>query len=138
MAELTKSKERVKIYGEVFTPIPLVNEILDKLPDELWDHPEKTWIDNSCGNGNFLIEVKRRLLERGHSLQNVLSRIYGVEIMQDNVDECRQRLDPHNLHPDIVEKNIVCADALKYHYRFDGTDPELTDQLIHLKKLGLA
>lgn len=117
-----RTEERKKQLGEVFTPIPLVNEILDKLPDEIWDNPDKTWLDNSCGTGNFLIEVKRRLLERGHTLENVLGRIYGVDIMQDNIDDCRERLDPDNKYNKIMKNNIICADGLRYHYRFDGSD----------------
>ena len=116
-----RTKERVKQTGEVFTPPELVEEILDKLPQEVWNDTEKTWLDPSCGNGNFLVAVKDRLLARGRPLYEVLSKIYGVDIMQDNVDECRARLDPDNLYPDIVNNNIICADALRYHYRFDGS-----------------
>lgn len=119
--ELIKTQERVDELGEVFTPIKFVNETLDKLPTKLWEHPSKTAIDRSCGNGNFLIEICWRLLKQGHSLENALSRIYGVDIMQDNVDQCRERLDPDNQYSEIVNKNIVCADALHYHYRFDGS-----------------
>ena len=56
--------------------------------------------------------------------------------MQDNVDLCRERLlcgQEHLRH--IVEKNIVCADALRYHYRFDGTDPYKTTKDLHFDKL---
>lgn len=116
-------RRRVKQYGEVFTPPELVEEMLDKFPDEIWDASDKTWLDNSCGNGNFLVAVRDRLLQRGHSLENALSRIYGVDIQQWCVDECRERMDPDNAYPDIMERNIVCADALKYHYRFDGSPP---------------
>lgn len=118
-----RSKERKKELGEVFTPIPLVNKTLDKLSSNAWKDPTKTWIDNSCGNGNFLVEIKRRLLEHGHSEENVLGRIYGVDIMEDNIKECRQRLDPKNRYPEIMKRNIVCADALRYHYRFDNSEP---------------
>lgn len=116
-----RTEERKKELGEVFTPVELVNEILDNLDETLWADPNKTWLDNSCGNGNFLVEVKRRLLEEGHSLENVLGRIYGVDLMQDNVEECRERLDPNNEYPNIMEKNIIQADGLRYHYRFDGS-----------------
>jgi len=118
-----RTEKRKKELGEVFTPPELVNEILDQLPQEVWKDPTKTFLDNSCGNGNFLVAIKERLLKYGHSLENILSRIYGVDIMQDNVDECRQRLDPKNEFPKIIQKNIVCADALRYHYRFDNSHP---------------
>lgn len=48
MSKITRTKERVKQTGEVFTPLPLVDEILSKLDDSVWA-PEKTFIDNSCG-----------------------------------------------------------------------------------------
>ncbi len=118
-----RTEQRKKDLGEVFTPSELVNEILDGIPQEIWDDKDKTFLDNSCGSGNLLIGIKDKLLANGHSLENVLNRIYGVDIMQDNVDECRERLDPDNQYPEIMEKNILCADALRYHYRFDGTDP---------------
>jgi hypothetical protein len=49
--------------------------------------------------------------------------------MPDNVELCRERLlcGREDLRH-IVEQNIVCADALRYHYRFDGTDPYMTDE----------
>ena len=110
-----RSEKRKKDLGEVFTPIPLVNEVLDRLPDSLWNDPEKTWMDPSCGNGNFLVEVKRRLME------GVLERIFGVDIMEDNIQECKDRLDHDKQFRHIIDKNIVCADSLRYHYRFDGS-----------------
>lgn len=117
-----KTDERIKQTGEVFTPPKLVEEILDKLPQECWEDG-KTWLDPTCGDGNFLVAVKDRLLALGRPLNEVLSVIYGVDIMQDNVDDCKARLDPDNLYPEIVNKNIICADGLKYHYRFDDSFP---------------
>ena len=68
-----------------------------------------------------------RRIKNGIDFEQALSTIYGVDLMQDNVGLCRNRLlcGQEHLRP-IVERNIVCADALKYHYRFDGTpcDPE--------------
>jgi hypothetical protein len=59
----TKSKERVKSSGEVFTPSKLVNEMLDRLPQEGFASKKETYLDNSCGNGQFLIEVLKRRLK---------------------------------------------------------------------------
>ena len=60
-----KTKERVKQTGEVFTPSWLVNEILDKLPEDQWTNSSKTFIDPACGNGNILVEIVRRKIESG-------------------------------------------------------------------------
>jgi hypothetical protein len=71
----------------------------------------------------FLGEVLIRKMENGSTFEQALSTIYGVDLMQDNVDECRKRLlcgQTHLQH--IVERNIVCHDALTYDYSFNGTD----------------
>jgi type I restriction-modification system DNA methylase subunit len=105
--------------GEVFTPTELVQQILDQFPTVEFTNPAKTWIDHCCGNGAFLSEILIRKLEAGHTLEQALSTIYGVEIDEHNVQECQDRLlcgQEHLRH--IVEKNIVCADALTYNYCF--------------------
>ena len=96
----------------------------------------KTACDASCGDGAFLGEILIRKVENGIEFEKALSTIYGVDIMQDNVDLCRERLlcGQEHLRP-IVEKNIVCADALRYHYRFDGSDPYKTANDLHFDKL---
>ncbi len=118
-----RNVKRKKELGEVFTPPELIEISLNELPKEIFQSSAKTFLDNSCGNGNFLVAIKERLLQYAHSEENALSRIYGVDIMEDNVEECKQRLDPDNKYSEIVNQNIVCADALTYHYRFDGSSP---------------
>jgi len=125
-----RSIERKDEFGEVFTPPELVEEMLDRLPEGSWTDPSKTFLEPSCGNGNFLIALKQRLLEHGHDEQQILERLHGVDLMQDNVDECKDRLDPEGKYRDILDINIVCADGLRYHYRFDGScpyDPTMED-----------
>jgi len=61
-----KTNERKKTLGEVFTPIELVEELLSQLPDTVWQDASKTFLDNSCGNGNFLVAVLERKLKQGH------------------------------------------------------------------------
>ena len=122
MQPLNKSRqERRKQTAEDFTPIELVNEMLDKLPPEVW-FSEKTFCDPAAGNGNFLIEVlSRKLKNQSDSLQ-ALSTIYGVELMADNVEEMKERLlelIPKNLHKEaktILDKNIICHDALTWDF----------------------
>ena len=125
MTELQKLRNsRRKITAEDFTPPALVNEMLDKLPAEVWT-PEKTFIDPAAGNGNFLIEVLRRKLALNHPPLQALSTIYGVELMPDNVEEMKQRLldalpdldDTQKQQAiEIINHNIVCADALTFDY----------------------
>lgn len=136
MSGIERDKARIKATGEVFTPTPLVQEILDTLDQTLFVDPNKTFLDPSCGDGQFLGEVLIRKIENGIDFVTALSTIYGVDIMPDNVKLCQDRLlcgREHLRH--IVEQNIVCADALTYHYRFDGTDPTLSNQDLHLSTL---
>ena len=125
MSGVERDKHRVKQTAEVFTPTPLVQEMLDKLEEEnptLFSDPTKTFLDNSCGDGQFLSEVIIRKMERsGCLLEQALSTTYGVEFMEDNVIECRKRLagpDPTPEILEIVNKNIVHHDALTYDYSF--------------------
>ena len=111
--------EKREANGEVFSPTELAQQILDQFPDIEFIEVDKTWIDHSCGNGQFLSEVLIRKLENGHAFEQALNTIYGVEICEANVIECRERLlcGREDLRH-IVEKNIVCADALTYDYAF--------------------
>jgi len=128
MKSLIKSKSRVKSLGEVFTPPALVNEMLDKLPTDIFTTSEKTFIDPACGNGNFLVEILQRKIDGGSTPTQALSTTYGIDIMMDNIVECRQRLLKiaceangnkfDRAWKDILTTNIAVADAL----RFDTDD----------------
>jgi type I restriction-modification system DNA methylase subunit len=123
MEGVERDKLRVKATGEVFTPTDLVQEILEKIPLDQFQDPTKTFLDNSCGDGQFLGEVLIRKMENGSTFEQALSTVYGVDMMQDNVNLCRERLlCGHNQLRHIVEKNIVCHDALTYDYSFNGTN----------------
>jgi len=121
------TKHAIKQRGEVFTPTPLVNEMLDKLPPEVFSISDNTFLDNSCGNGQFLYEVMMRkmkcLFRTGITLhaahKQALSTIYGIELDSKNAEECRQRLLKGYFSDDLVEivnRNIICADALDQNH----------------------
>jgi type I restriction-modification system DNA methylase subunit len=120
MSGAQRTQARIKATGEVFTPTNLVQTVLDNLPQELFVDPEKTILDNSCGDGQFLSEALIRKVENGSSFEQALSTVYGVDLMIDNVDLCRERLlcGQEQLRH-IVEKNIQCRDALKFGYNFE-------------------
>jgi len=125
MSGIDRDRERQKATAEVFTPTEYVQEILDdeekKSPDMFTDWT-KTYMDNSCGDGQILSEVVIRKMEQSNcTLEQTLSTIYGVELMEDNVKLCKERLagpNPTQEILDILDKNIVCADALTYDYSF--------------------
>lgn len=130
MSGVERKKLRVKVTGEVFTPTPLVQKLLDEIDPVMFTDPTKTFIDPSCGDGQFLGEVLIRKMENGSTFEQALSTVYGVDLMQDNVDLCRERLlcgQEHLRH--IVTRNIVCHDALTYDYSFNGTDKN-NDELV--------
>lgn len=117
-----RNKERKDLLGEVFTPLEIIQEMISYLPADVWTL-DKTFCDNSCGNGNFLVAILERKLKLGHDPLTALSTLCGVDIMQDNIDECQERL--LTMLPagtDLVEAkrivmhNIVCHDALTFDW----------------------
>ena len=127
MSGIARDKLRVNSTGEVFTPTERVEKILDRIQkndSDAFIKINNTFIDRTCGDGAFLASVLYRKLQNGIDFETALSTVYGVDLMQDNVDLCRERLLCGNQHlQHVVEKNIVCADALRYHYRFDNSHP---------------
>jgi type I restriction-modification system DNA methylase subunit len=119
MSGVDRERVRVKATGEVFTPTPLVQEVLDNLDQELFRDPTKTFLDPSCGDGQFLSEVLIRKLQNGIDFPTALATIYGVDLMPDNAKLCRDRLlCGHEELRHIVERNIVVHDGLTYDYSF--------------------
>jgi hypothetical protein len=98
-----KSKKRVADHGEVFTNQREVNAMLDLVKDET-ERIDSRFLEPACGNGNFLAEVLRRKLsvvDSRYSKSQIewerysiiaVSSIYGVDILEDNAQECRDRL----------------------------------------------
>ncbi len=136
-----KSRQRVADHGEVFTNPREVNAMLDLVRDESF-RLDSRFLEPACGDGNFLIEILRRKLSL---LQDVKSQTewefqsliavgscYGIDILPDNAEACRTRLEEYVLsqHPAserlpvdspyrlslryMLQKNIVCGDALTY------------------------
>lgn len=132
MSGVERDRARVKATGEVFTPTSLVQEVLDALDPELFKDSTKTFIDNCCGDGQFLSEVLIRKVQNGIDFETALSTVFGVDIMEDNVILCRDRLlcGREDLRH-IVERNIVCHDCLTYDYSFNGTNQNTSDNLIN-------
>jgi hypothetical protein len=112
-SEIERSDERIKETQEVFTPMDLVESMIDDISLEILQDPDSTFIDNSAGCGNFLIALKNRLCQY-HTEEHVLNHmIYAVEMMEDNHKELCARLGVPVDHP-----HYVCADALEYDYSF--------------------
>jgi len=119
-----KRKTRKKRTAEIFTPSWLIVQMLDKLNEygpESWQDG-KTFCDPACGNGNMLIEVLKRKLSLKHNPLIAIQSIYGADIMEDNIRECRERLlktleEYIPITEDMVKavlKNIVWTPLKKY------------------------
>lgn len=100
-----KSRVRVRERGEVFTELREINNILDLTADAHRNYKDQRILEPACGNGNFLVVIlERRLADIKKALKKkdqdgtefailtAISTIYGVDIMQDNINECHKRL----------------------------------------------
>lgn len=123
---MIKNKERAAKFGEVFTPEWVVKDMCDLFPDEIWNNIESTFLEPSCGTGNFLVEIYARKLSRCATVTDAvkaLASITGVDILPDNCEESRERLkrmfierfpdsDQLSAVDEILAKNIICDDFL--------------------------
>lgn len=123
MSGIDRDKTRTHATQEVFTPTSEVIDILGEYPNDCFKDPSQTFIDPSCGDGQFLSEVLIRKVENGIDFEIALSSLFGVDLMEDNIKLCHDRLlcGREDLRH-IVEKNIVCADGLAYNYKFDNIE----------------
>ena len=134
---LVKSKQRVADHGEVFTPLWMVEAMLDLVKGET-ERIDSRFLEPACGSGNFLVNVLGRKLavvqikygksdfERGHYAMLGLMCIYGIELLPDNIAECRANLlqvfaENLSLAPSddlyraafyVLSQNLVHGDAL--------------------------
>ena len=112
-------------FGEVFTPVVLINEILDQLPPSVWKDKNLKWLEPANGTGNFMMIVYKRLMDGLKSIQNTNERskhildnmLYMVEINSKNVAISRKIFG---------NKNVLCADFLETDilktFKVDGFD----------------
>lgn len=152
-ARQVKSRERVQQHGEVFTSEREVNAMLDLVKHET-KRIDSRFLEPACGDGNFLAEILRRKLavcrrfveqrkntrlEYEKNAVLAVSSIYGVELLRDNAETCRERLFRifeteyrdlfgEAVNPDclrsiryLLSKNIIQGNALTYH-RVDEPD----------------
>jgi hypothetical protein len=86
------------------------------IPEDKLKDPDAKFLDNSCGDGNFLVALLK-VLSKYHDRDHVLANmIYGVDLMPDNVKIAKERLGLTPDHPGWA--HVVCADGLYYDYSF--------------------
>lgn len=122
---ITRSKERITKNGEVFTPKSLVEKMMDKIPEEKWKDPNSVWLEPTFGSGNMLICMLERRIASGVEPVQAVKTLYGVELMQDNVDLCKDRIREvlrtnkvkiDKKVNDIIDHNFVCSDFFKWDF----------------------
>lgn len=134
---LIKSKQRVADHGEVFTPPWLVEAMLDLVKGET-ERIDSRFLEPACGSGNFLVPILKRKLaavelkyrknafEKQHFAIVAVASVYGIELLPDNITECRANLlkvladylavDEENLAyaaaSHVLAQNLIHGDAL--------------------------
>lgn len=134
---LIKSRKRVADHGEVFTPAWMVDAMLDLVKEES-ERIDSRFLEPACGSGNFIVKVLQRKLaaverkfgksvfEKQHYALLALMCIYGIELLADNIAECRANMleilaeylsldesdDLHRAATHVLSQNLVHGDAL--------------------------
>lgn len=149
MEQLVKSKHRVKNFGEVFTPINIVNDMLDTIPETI--SKEMTFLEPTCGEGVFLIEILKRKLKNVDNIKDCIwciSTLYGIDIQKDNVNITKEKLldvwkewsnkkydDYQQVIENILNTNIILGDFLNdnieiisYEFSEEGDDVIIKNQ----------
>jgi hypothetical protein len=142
--KLVKSKQRVADHGEVFTPPWMVEAILDLVKGET-ERIDSRFLEPACGSGNFLVRILQRKLatvelkygtsdfDKRHYALLALMCCYGIELLADNIAECRANLleivadylkideadDLYQAASYVLSQNLVHGDALTMRM-YDG------------------
>lgn len=142
--ESVRSKQRVADHGEVFTPAWMAEAMLDLVREET-ERIDSRFLEPACGSGNFLVHVLRRKLaaverkfgrsdfEKRHYALFGLMCIYGIELLDDNIAECRDNLlaivaeylrveesdDLYRAAAYVLSQNLIHGDALTMRTNLD-------------------
>jgi hypothetical protein len=156
---LVKSKQRVADHGEVFTPEWMVQDMLDLVKDES-ERIDSRFLEPACGSGNFLVPTLQRKLstvesrygksefEKVHHALLALMSLYGIELLEDNIEECSAKLhaefcrflkcesksDVFIAGRMVLSVNIVHGDALSMTKGRNGKEPITFPEWAYLGK----
>jgi hypothetical protein len=93
--------------GEVFTPVELVKEMLDKIPEEVWINPKSIFLDPCMGKGTFLLEIVRRLVYiYGYTEDDAKSRVFGYDVRVKYINHLQRRGFVNTRHKDFLREVI--------------------------------
>lgn len=105
--KLIKSKERVRSLAEVFTAEREVNAMLNLIPSHIWENIDSTFLEPSCGDGNFIEaiivrklkniqkpkQIKKNQTKLEYQILKAVSSVYGIDICSENIKECKERIE---------------------------------------------
>lgn len=140
-ARRKNNKEGVSTQ-EFYTPYSIVKRMCDKVSDEDWADPKKTFLESSCGNFQFILYIVWNRIQHGVDWKTTLKTCYGLDLMPDNIKEGKDRMHKmlSQICPDynkasatrIMNKNFVCANF--FEWDFENWRPYTEDELKQLKK----
>lgn len=118
-----KSKERVEKFAEVLTAQREVEAMCNLIPNEMYE-PRTTYLEPTCGEGVFLLEILRRKFKRCKSRKDystAINSIYGMDIQADNVkitieniiSLCEEYFKPSKADIETINNHIIMCDSLK-------------------------
>lgn len=138
-----KNNKNGKNTAEFFTPYSIVQKMCNKVPEETWRDPEKTFLEPCFGNGNFVCYIIWNRLQHGIDWKTTLENLYGVELMQDNVEETKKRVHEmlgeiceddynHEVAENIMKTHLVCSDF--FDWNFEEWRPFTEEEKKNIKK----
>jgi hypothetical protein len=115
-----------KSTQEFFTPYSIVKKMAEKVSEEVWADPTKTFCEPCFGNGQFVLYIIWKRLTCGIEVKQVFETLYGVELMADNVAETKERIFnllntmqvEYNKEEikQILDEHLVCSDFFEWDF----------------------
>jgi hypothetical protein len=121
-----KNNKNGKSTAEFFTPYEIVKKMAEKVSEEVWADPTKTFCEPCFGNGQFVLYIIWKRLTCGIEVKQVFETLYGVELMADNVAETKERIFnllntmqvEYNKEEikQILDEHLVCSDFFEWDF----------------------
>ena len=122
-----KGKDGTKPTNEFFTPYSIVIRMMDKISSEDWADPTKTFLEPSCGSGNFVVGILyRRIVEYNIDWKQALKTTFALDLVSSNIDEMKERVHKmlsqlcdnysRQVASRIMNKHFVCHDFFTWNF----------------------
>ena len=114
-------EQKQKDLGQVWTPYSVIEQMMNKIDDSIWNDETKTNLDPTMGAGNIIIAMLyRRIVEHKQNPINALKNVYGVELEPATLEYAKKRIKAFMKHftnedvSKIINHNFVCSDIFKW------------------------